>query len=146
MKIYTLGFTHKSARTFFTLLMKNKIELLVDIRLNNSSQLAGFTKSADLEFFLAAIGMIGYLHYPSFAPTKEILNDIKKKKCDWDEYRKRFQKLLKERDCIKDFLGHVQSVKSICMLCSEELPDHCHRSLVADYLRKKIKGSVVRHL
>lgn len=146
MTIYTIGFTHKTARKFFNLLVKNKVELLVDIRLNNSSQLAGFTKSADLEYFLDVIGKIAYLHYPLFAPTKELLKDFQAKKITWEQYKSEFESLLKTRNTLNDYKKQIGSYKSICLLCSEEKPEHCHRSLVAQYLHKKIKRSVIKDL
>ena len=84
MKLYTIGFIKKSARVFFETLLKNNIKRLVDIRLNNTSQLAGFTKREDLRYFLEAIGNIEYIHLEKFAPSKELLNAYKKKLINWE--------------------------------------------------------------
>jgi uncharacterized protein (DUF488 family) len=74
MTIYTIGFTKKSAEEFFTRLQAARVNRVVDVRLNNTSQIAGFAKSRDLEYFLRAIGGIGYVHLPELAPTQDILD------------------------------------------------------------------------
>lgn len=101
MNIYTIGFTKKSAEQFFTILKDNKISKICDVRLNNSNQLAGFSKGRDLKFFLSRIGNIEYSHELIFAPTKEILDNYKKKKITWDEYEELYIGLLEERDIYK---------------------------------------------
>ena len=97
IRIFTIGFAQKSAREFFTLLMDAGVKTVVDVRLNNVSQLAGFSKKDDLEYFLQSIGKIGYRHHSELAPTKEILDAYKKKEISWDEYEKRYRELLTER-------------------------------------------------
>jgi Uncharacterized conserved protein len=142
LKLYTLGFTKKSAKQFFEVLGKNNIQKLVDIRLNNVSQLAGFTKGADLKYFLGKLCNIQYVHNVSFAPTKDILDDYKKKKISWDQYEKRFNELLSQRKIdgglIKDF-----SIESevICLLCSEPTSENCHRRLVAEFIKREFPDS-----
>jgi uncharacterized protein (DUF488 family) len=141
MIIYTIGFTQKTAKEFFTLLTDNKVDAVIDIRLNNSSQLAGFTKMYDLEFFLKAIGKINYVHYPLFAPTKDILKKYKGKSITWNQYKTEFEDLLKERDSIKAFLKKIKKYKIICLLCSEGKAINCHRSIVANYIKDHIDFS-----
>lgn len=137
MRLFTIGFTKKTAREFFTLLKDNHIRKIVDIRLNNTSQLAGFAKGNDLEFFLEEICRISYVHDTELAPNKEILNDFKNKRISWQQYESLFNKLLVERD-IKDKLDRnfKNNFDSICFLCSEETADKCHRRLVAEYIRR----------
>ncbi len=139
MKIYTLGFTKKSAKEFFEILKNNNIHTLVDIRLNNISQLAGFTKGTDLIYFLKEICKIGYAHKIELAPTKEILNDYKNKKISWTEYEERFNQLLGQRNIVGNLSKYFsQDLGTICLLCSEPTPDKCHRRLVAEYLKNQL--------
>jgi uncharacterized protein (DUF488 family) len=145
VEIYTIGFAKKSAQEFFNSLKKAGIHRLIDIRLNNSSQLAGFTKRDDLEFFLKEIGGAEYIYKPILAPTKEILDGYKKKKITWEEYERRFMKLMSERkveDIIDKSLFDIPTV----LLCSEPKPDRCHRRLVAEYLKDKWGNIKIIHL
>ncbi|MFS8872093.1 DUF488 domain-containing protein [Synechococcus sp. R50.1] len=143
MKIFTIGFTKKSAEQFFNRLKQPGLVRVVDTRLNNTSQLAGFTKKNDLEFFLHEICKLGYIHLPELAPTQEIL-DAYKASGDWSNYERQFLSLMAERR-IED-----QVDKSIldggCLLCSEATPEHCHRRLVAEYLRRKWGDVEIVHL
>ena len=145
MEIYTIGFAKKSAQEFFNSLKKAGINRFIDIRLNNSSQLAGFTKRDDLEFFLKELLGAEYIYKPILAPTKEILDGYKKKKITWEEYEKRFMRLMAERkveDIIDKSLFDVPTV----LLCSEPKPDRCHRRLVAEYLKDKWGNIKIIHL
>ena len=143
MKIFTIGFTKKSAEQFFNRLKQPGLVRVVDARLNNTSQLAGFTKKNDLEFFLHEICKLGYIHLPELAPTQEIL-DAYKASGDWSNYERQFLSLMAERR-IED-----QVDKSIldrgCLLCSEATPEHCHRRLVAEYLHRKWGDVEIVHL
>ena len=142
--IFTIGFTKKSAQTFFELLKQAGVKRLIDIRLNNESQLAGFTKKDDLQYFLKTIAGIEYTHRPEFAPTKDILNGYKKKKITWADYEQRFQTLLKERQAEK--LITTAELDNACLLCSEPTADMCHRRLVAEYLLDKWGNVEIQHL
>ncbi len=145
MNIYTIGFTKKSAKEFFTILGNNKVSKVYDIRLNNSNQLSGFSKGRDLEYFLSSISNIEYSHEVIFAPTKEILDTYKKKKITWDEYEKLYIDLLEERDIYK-YIEHKNILKEgICFLCSEPTEKECHRRLLVEYLSKKYNISI-KHL
>lgn len=138
MKIFTLGFTQKSAKQFFELLKQYQIRVMVDIRLNNSSQLAGFTKGNDLKYFLKEICNTEYIHLIELAPTKEILDGYKKKVIDWKEYEKLYLDLLENRN-IKEVLDRKvdSDFDHMCLLCSEATPEKCHRRLAAEYIRNK---------
>jgi len=144
ISIFTIGFTKKSAEKFFTNLTNSGVKRLVDVRLNNTSQLAGFAKRDDLEFFLKAICGIEYIHLPQLAPTAEILAAYKKHKGDWAVYERGFLALMADRrieDTVsKDILNEG------CLLCSEDKPFHCHRRLVAEYLRDKWGKVEIKHL
>lgn len=131
--IFTIGFVKKSAREFFETLTKVRIRKLIDIRLNNMSQLAGYAKKDDLEYFLKAIGNIEYLHLVQLAPTKELLENYRKKKISWEQYEVQYLNLLKERE-VEKFFKPVEFDYS-CLLCSEAKPDKCHRRLAAEYLQ-----------
>ena len=135
MNIYTIGFTQKSAEEFFELLQQNNIKSILDIRLNNSSQLAGFTKGRDLKFFLKRILDIEYFHDTLLSPTKQILDDYKKSRITWSDYEEQFLRLLSERN-IRESLRDKYNNRfdNICLLCSEATAEKCHRRLVAEYL------------
>jgi uncharacterized protein (DUF488 family) len=134
MKVFTIGFTKKSARHFFETLKSSGAKRVVDVRLNNVSQLAGFAKRDDLEFFLKQVCGMGYLHFPELAPTQEMLDEYKKRKGDWETYERRFLGLLEQR-CIENSIPK-EIVSEGCLLCSEDEPHHCHRRLVAEYLKR----------
>lgn len=142
--IFTIGFTQKTAREFFERLRGAGVKRVLDVRLNNVSQLAGFTKRDDLEYFLKEIGGIDYLHLPLLAPTQEMLDEYKKEKRGWDNYAKRFLDLMEERK-IENQLSPEQ-VGGGCLLCSEHQPHHCHRRLVAEYLRERWGALEIKHL
>lgn len=131
--IYTIGFTKKNAKRFFELLRKNGIELVLDVRLNNTSQLAGFSKYPDIEFFLNEICKISYVSDTRFAPEEWLLKDYKSKKLDWNQYVMFFDKMMVERDIISYIKHNYTDYKDkrICLLCSEEKAENCHRYLVA---------------
>jgi uncharacterized protein (DUF488 family) len=133
--LFTIGFAGHSAEEFFEKLQKAGVRTLVDVRLNNVSQLAGFAKKNDLKYFLRAIAGIDYVHRRELAPTKEILDAYKKKRIDWDEYERQFDALLEERQPAQLF--SPESLDRACLLCSEHEPDHCHRRLVTEYLQSK---------
>jgi uncharacterized protein (DUF488 family) len=144
IKIFTIGFTKKSAEEFFTLLIRSGVKRVIDIRLNNISQLAGFAKRDDLRYFLRAIGGIDYIHRLDFAPTQEILDAFKKNKGDWSFYERDFLALLSARK-VEEKIKH-DLLHEACLLCSEEKPLQCHRRLVAEYLREKWGNVDIVHL
>ncbi|HKT88122.1 MAG TPA: DUF488 domain-containing protein [Candidatus Sulfotelmatobacter sp.] len=144
MKIFTIGFTKKSAREFFGKLQRPGLKRLIDVRLNNVSQLAGFSKKDDLEFFCGAIASIPYLHLAELAPTQEMLDEYKKKKGDWAEYESRFLALMRERR-VEDKLDR-EVMDGSCLLCSEPTPEHCHRRLAAEYLSDKWGNIEIEHI
>jgi uncharacterized protein (DUF488 family) len=145
MKIFTIGFTKKSAEAFFTRLKNAGVKRLVDVRLNNISQLAGFTKRDDLQYFAKAICGIEYVHIPKLAPTAEILDPYKKRKNgDWPLYERQFLDLMRARQ-IEETVSR-DLLDGGCLLCSEETPHHCHRRLVAEYLKEKWDGIEIEHI
>ena len=145
MEIHTIGFTKKTAEQFFTLLKDAKIARLMDVRLKNVSQLAGFAKREDLKYFLREICGCEYLHEPLFAPTQEMLDQYKKRKGSWPEYEQRFLALMADRRVEEKIDPSLFSVPT-ALLCSEPTAEHCHRRLVLDYLRTKWSNISVRHL
>ncbi len=144
IKIYTIGFTKKSAEQFFGILIKAGVKKVVDARLNNSSQLAGFAKKEDLRYFLKALGNIDYHHTPIMAPTGEILTEYKKNKGDWQIYEKKFLALMEERRL--ENVVNPAELDGACLLCSEDSPKQCHRRLVAEYLKSKWGNVDIEHL
>jgi uncharacterized protein (DUF488 family) len=145
VNLFTIGFTQKKAEQFFETLLKAGVKRVIDTRLNNASQLAGFTKKQDLEYLLRKIGGIEYIHILDLAPTKDILDEYKKKRINWAIYEERFNQLIIERQIEKkvssDFLDEG------CLLCSEAKPHNCHRRLVAEYLQRKLNTTInIHHL
>jgi len=145
MEIYTIGFAKKTAAQFFGALKAAGITRLVDVRLNNSSQLAGFTKRDDLPYFLQQICDAEYVHESQLAPTQEILDDFKKRKGSWEEYERRFLALMAERN-IEETLPRELFEEPAVLLCSEPTAEHCHRRLVAQYLESKWGDIEIIHL
>jgi len=143
VKLFTIGFSKKSAEEFFTLLTKNRIKKLIDIRLNNKSQLAGFANVKHLPYFLK-LHNIEYEYKPELAPTKELLDGYKKKQISWQEYEKMYNKILLDRN-ILNFIKKDELNNSV-FLCSEPTPTHCHRRLLAEYIAKHFDNVEIKHL
>jgi uncharacterized protein (DUF488 family) len=144
MKIFTIGFTKKSAEAFFTLLRNSEARRIVDVRLNNVSQLAAFAKRGDLEFFLREICHMEYVHVPALAPTQEMLDRYKKQKDAWSTYTDEFLALMRKRNIEQNLSPEI--ISDGCLLCSEEKPDKCHRRLVAEYLQEHWNNIEIVHL
>jgi uncharacterized protein (DUF488 family) len=144
MKLFTIGFTKKSARRFFELLRSSGARRIVDVRLNNVSQLAGFAKKDDLAYFAKEVCGMDYLHLPALAPTQEMLDRYKKQRGDWSEYERQFLDLMKQRR-IEETLSK-EDLADGCLLCSEDTPHHCHRRLVAEYLKERWGDVDIIHL
>ncbi|WP_066379349.1 MULTISPECIES: DUF488 family protein [unclassified Anabaena] len=143
VNLFTIGFTQKKAEQFFETLIKAGVKRVIDTRLNNASQLAGFTKKQDLEYFLRRIGGIEYIHILDLAPTKEILDEYKKKRINWATYEERFNQLITERQIEKKVSPHL--LDEGCLLCSEAKPHNCHRRLVAEYLQRQLDTAIKIH-
>ena len=144
MKVYTIGFTKKSASDFFGLLRESGTKRLVDVRLNNVSQLAGFAKKNDLEYFLNEICRIKYIHMPELAPTSEMLDAYRKDHGNWDVYEREFLDLMDKRRISNK--GIKRTIANSSLLCSEHKPEHCHRRLVAEYLQRNWGDVEIIHL
>ena len=144
INIFTIGFTQKTAQRFFDLLLKSGVRRVIDTRLNNVSQLAGFSKRDDLAYFLREIGDIEYIHIPELAPTKNILDTFKKQKGEWKDYEIDFLNLMNKREIEKALSPEL--FNGSCLLCSEAKPHHCHRRLVAEYLNEKWGNVNIHHL
>lgn len=132
MRVSTIGFTRKSAQRSFELLCESGVTRIVDVRLHNGSQLAGFAKKDDLAWFARELCGLDYVHVPDLAPTKELLHDYRQGRIGWASYETRFMDLMKARR-IESTLPR-ELVDNGCLLCSEDQPHHCHRRLVAQYL------------
>lgn len=144
MKLFTIGLTKTTAESFFTRLANADVKKVIDVRLNNTSQLAGFAKRDDLRYFLKAICGIGYEHRPELAPTQDMLDGYKGHRGDWARYEERFLELMAQRR-IEETVPQ-STVEGACLLCSEDKPHHCHRRLVAEYWAKKWDDLEVTHL
>ncbi|MET8477215.1 DUF488 domain-containing protein [Streptomyces sp. NBC_00464] len=144
MKLYTIGFTKKSAEKFFGLLREVGVTALVDVRLNNVSQLSGFAKRDDLRYFLGEICGAQYAHRTELAPTKEMLDAYKKRDIGWAAYEERFLELIKARQIEETIRREV--FDNAVLLCSEDNAQHCHRRLVADYLAQQWDDVTIEHL
>lgn len=144
MKIFTIGFTKTSAEGFFKRLRQAHVNKVLDVRLNNVSQLAGFAKKDDLRYFLKALCGIEYDHRPELAPTKVMLDGYRKQRGQWADYEKQFLELMASRR-VEDAVAR-EALDGSCLLCSEDKPHHCHRRLVAEYLRDKWDDLEISHL
>ncbi len=145
MEVHTIGFTKKTAAEFFGALRRAGIKRVLDVRLNNSSQLAGFTKREDLPFFLKEIFDAEYVHEPLLAPTDELLSGYRKKKITWQVYEDKFRQLMKERKVEEKIERSLFSVPT-ALLCTEVTADRCHRRLVLEHLQSKWGDIKVTHL
>lgn len=143
MKLFTIGFTKTSAEDFFSRLSKAHVKKLLDVRLNNISQLAGFAKRDDLRYFAERICGIGYGYLPELAPTKDMLDEYRKSKGGWSTYAQKFLDLMARRKI--ENIDRSQ-FDGGCLLCSEDKPHHCHRRLVAEYLKDKWGNVEIEHL
>ncbi len=144
MDLFTIGFAGKSAEQFFTSLMKHGVKKVIDIRLNNASQLAGFTKKNDLKYFLKVIAGIEYEYIPQLAATKEIMDGFRGGKISWEEFKATYLDLLEERQVLTTL--KPEDFDRACLLCSEEKPDQCHRKLAAEWLKGKWEGVEVKNM
>jgi len=144
MRVYTIGFTKKSAEQFFKAIRESGAQRVVDVRLNNVSQLAGFSKRDDLRYFLREICGIDYVQLPELAPTQDLLDRYRKGDRDWAAYEHDFQTLIRRRR-IEDTVPR-ELIDGGCLLCSEDKPERCHRRLVAEYLHNCWGGLEIVHL
>ena len=147
MTIYTIGFTQKTAERFFETLKAAGVELVIDVRLNNRSQLAGFTKDGDIQYFLKQIGGMDYVHCEEYAPTKELLSGYQKKEIAWDQYVETYTAIMEKRNVCGKFLSRFSNYDKVCLLCSEPTPEHCHRRLLAEMIAESAgQGVEIQHL
>jgi uncharacterized protein (DUF488 family) len=143
INLFTIGFTQKKAEQFFETLIKAGVKRVIDTRLNNVSQLAGFAKKSDLQYFLQKIGGIEYIHILDLAPTKDILDAYKKKEITWDSYEQKFNQLITQRQIERKL--SIDMIDKSCLLCSELKPHNCHRRLVAEYLQINLEKNIKIH-
>ena len=144
MKIYTIGFTKKSAEEFFGAIRRAGVKRIVDVRLNNVSQLAGFAKRDDLRFLLSAVADIDYMHMLELAPEKEVLKDYQNGRISWSKYEKAYVSLLSERNVAEGAILDIR--EGDCLLCSEETPEKCHRRLASEFLAQHQSGIEIVHI
>jgi len=144
-RVLTIGFARTTAQNFFGRLEKAGVKKVVDVRLHNTSQLAGFAKAGDLAYFLDKIGGVDYVHAPLLAPTDDMLADYRKRHRDWAYYEARFRALMAERRIEDHYTPEM--LDHCCLLCSEHDAEHCHRRLVCEYLNERWNGALsVQHL
>ena len=144
MKIYTIGFTKKSAERFFGLLRESGAERLVDVRLRNTSGLSGFAKKDDLAWFLRELCGMDYIHLPQLSPTGDMLDAYRKDHKSWEVYEREFLSLMDERRIAQK--GIKRAINNSVLLCSEHEPEHCHRRLVVEYLQRHWGAVEIKHL
>jgi uncharacterized protein (DUF488 family) len=146
MKLYTIGFTQKSAQEFFERLRDNGVQRLIDIRIHPQGQLSGFAKQKDLPYFLHELSrQCEYLYLPALAPTEEIMRDYRKDG-NWLRYASRFEALMDERNIPAGLDKSIFETATSCLLCSESSPEHCHRRLAAERLARHWPDLEVIHL
>jgi uncharacterized protein (DUF488 family) len=139
--IYTIGFTQKKARHFFSILQENHIDLVADIRLNNTGQLAGFTRRDDLQYFLEILHM-EYVYWEDLAPDKQMLNAYRLDN-DWEKYEQNYRDLMSARNSINRIDLSLFQHKKIVLLCSEATATHCHRRIAAEMIAQKLKTGII---
>lgn len=144
MNLWTIGFTRTSAECFFDHVKSSEAQRIVDVRLNNVSQLSGFAKRGDLEYFLRTICDIDYVHMPSLAPTAAMLDDYRKRRMTWNEYERQFLSLMTKRNIAE--ATPRDTIAGSVLLCSEHEPTQCHRRLVAEYFAKHWGNVEINHL
>ncbi|WP_298077274.1 DUF488 domain-containing protein [uncultured Abiotrophia sp.] len=145
MIIYTIGFTKKTAEDFFSKIKKEGVEILIDTRLNNRSQLSGFAKGSDLPYFLRNLSECEYSYEDCYAPTKEILDDYKNKRISWSQYEEKYREMLHSRKAVEVFYEKYGKYKKVVLLCSEHDADFCHRRLLAEEIQNAY-GYSVKHI
>jgi uncharacterized protein (DUF488 family) len=144
LKLYTIGFTKKDARTFFCLLIDNHARTIIDVRIHNQSQLAGFTKKDDLPYFLEKIAGIRYVHLLEAAPEESLMKNLHGRKITWQAFETAYRDLLVKRKVFEKVDQKI--LDDGCLLCSEPTPEHCHRRLFAEYLKEKNPDLEIVHL
>jgi uncharacterized protein (DUF488 family) len=145
MEVYSIGFTQTTARHFFDRLKAVGIKRLLDVRLSNSSQLAGFAKARDLPYFLESLLGASYEHQPLLAPTQELLDAYKKESLPWETYERRFLALMTERK-VESVIDRSTFEETTVLLCSEATAERCHRRLVCEYLAEYWPDLKAHHL
>lgn len=135
VRLFTIGFTQKNASTFFELLGARKVKLIIDTRLNNSSQLAGFSKKDDLAYFARRLCGAEYWHFEDSAPTENMLKAYKSGAMSWSDYAVEYKSLIERRHVERQL--KQEKLDYSCLLCSESKPHHCHRSILADYITNR---------
>ena len=145
-KIFTIGFTRKTAEEFFTTLEDNGVTKIIDVRLNNTSQILGFSKYPDIEYFLRNLSGIGYIHDLEFAPSERLLDAYKKRYITWEDYEEAFAALMACRDIDNYIADNYSKEENICLLCTEVSPENCHRRLVAEKIREVLEDIEIIHL
>jgi len=145
-KIFTIGFTRMTAEEFFTTLEDNGVRKVVDVRLFNKSQLLGFSKYPDIEYFLRKILDVEYFHDRNFAPSEKILTRYKKNIINWDDYEKEFAELMDYRNIDTYIADNYANEENYCLLCTEVSPENCHRRLVAEKIREVLEDIEIIHL
>jgi len=144
VKLYTIGFTRKSASEFFGLLRESGAKRVVDVRLRNTSGLAGFSKKSDLPWFLRELCGMDYVHLPRLSPTDALLDGYRKRDITWDQYVPQFHSII-ERRLIRAAIPQ-DIIADSCLLCSEHQPERCHRRLVAEHLQQHWGDIEIVHL
>ena len=145
-KIFTIGSTRKTAEDFFELLKSEGVTKIIDVRLNNTSQLLGFAKYPDIEYFTKKILNGEYFHDKKFAPSEKILSRYKKNIINWDDYEREFAELMNYRDIDVYIADKYAGQENYCLLCTEPTPEYCHRRLVAEKIKEVLEDVEIVHL
>ncbi|HEX4951435.1 MAG TPA: DUF488 domain-containing protein [Blastocatellia bacterium] len=142
--VYTIGFTKKSLQQFIETLRAAGVRKVIDVRLRNTSQLAGWSKSPDFGYLLEAGFGIGYEHHPEFAPTDALLDKYKKDH-DWAWYEDAFNQLIASRKLETEGRA-LLAEDGNCLLCAEPTAEQCHRRMTAEYLQQLDPDVQIKHL
>lgn len=147
INLFNIGFTQKTAEEFFGILKKNKIDCLVDIRLNPNGQLSRFAFEKDLPFFLDKLADgCKYVHRVDLAPQNELLKEVRTKGSamskDYKLFEKEFNQYLEKKSKIKNFVEQFKEYENVVLLCSEHTTEKCHRRLVSNMLLNKFSKDI----
>ena len=145
-QLFTIGTSKKTAERFFALLEDNNVRCVLDVRLYNTYQLAGFSKYPDIKYFLKKIANINYINDNMFAPSEDLLTAYRNKQINWDDYTERFTQIMELRGITDYIESKYPDLDRYCLLCSEDKPDKCHRRLLAELIRDNFGDYEIKHL
>lgn len=142
MTIYTIGYEGIDIDAFMSLLREHDIEMVVDVRELPLSRKPGFSKKALAD--MLNLGGLEYVHLPDLGCPKPI-RDRYRADGNWKRYKERFLKYLDTQDEALAELASMAAGSNCALLCFEADYNYCHRSMVADAV-KRLSGARISHI